>query len=122
MLSWIALAEDGERIELGVVGREGFIGIPLLLGTDRTRHIDVPRPVEGGVLPTTQQFPSLMLEVNRNGLNAVVGTFVRDGLIETRCGNITICDRAGSLAVAGAAYSQPEAEDERLLHHVRPPS
>ena len=27
------------RIEIGLVGREGFIGVPLVLGTDRTPHL-----------------------------------------------------------------------------------
>ncbi len=71
--------------------------------------------VEDNVLPTTQQFLSLMLGVNRTNLTSIVGTLVRDGLIETKRGNITICDRAGLLSLAGAAYGQPEPEYKRLL-------
>ena len=37
MISTVANTEEG-RIEVGVVGREGFAGIPLILGTDRTPH------------------------------------------------------------------------------------
>ena len=37
-------------------------------------------------------------------------TFVRGGDIETKRGNITICERAGLVTVAGSAYGQPEAE------------
>ncbi len=32
MLSWIATTSEGERIEVGVVGWEGFIGFPELMG------------------------------------------------------------------------------------------
>jgi CRP-like cAMP-binding protein len=32
MLSWIATTRDGERVEVGVVGWEGIVGIPELLG------------------------------------------------------------------------------------------
>ena len=52
----------------------------------------------------------------------LVAVLVQDGLIETKRGTITICDRAGLLAVAGAAYGQPEAEYERLLKHSGPSS
>jgi hypothetical protein len=66
------------------------------------------------VLPATPPFLSLMLGVNRTGLTAVVGGFVRDGPIETKRGNITIRDRPGPMVAAGAAYGRPEAEYERL--------
>lgn len=178
IVSCIGVAADGDRIELSVVGREGLVGLPILLDADRTpdearvqisglawsipagalqealqrsptlhrrllRYAQVAAlqvgstalangrykvdrrlarwllmchdRVEQNVLPTTQQFLSLMLGVNRTGLTAIVGGLVRDGLIETQRGNITICDRAGLLALAGAAYGQPEAEYERLL-------
>ena len=32
MLSWIATTRDGERVEVGVVGWEGMVGLPELLG------------------------------------------------------------------------------------------
>jgi CRP-like cAMP-binding protein len=38
IVSLVAQASDGTQIEIGLVGREGLIGIPLLLGTDRTPH------------------------------------------------------------------------------------
>lgn len=37
LVSLIADTRDG-RVEIGLVGREGMIGVPLLLGTDRTPH------------------------------------------------------------------------------------
>lgn len=178
IMSSLAVTADGERIELGLVGREGFVGVPVLLEADRTPHevcvqaaglawrlpvtalqealerspdLDVlllryaqtvqiqaactalangrykidrrlarwllmcHDRVEGDLLPTTQQFLSLMLGVTRTSVTAVMGDFVRNGLIETKRGTITICDRAGLLALAGSAYGQPEAEYERLL-------
>lgn len=38
LVSLIADTVDG-RIEIGLVGREGLVGVPLVLGTDRTPHI-----------------------------------------------------------------------------------
>lgn len=37
LVSLIADTREG-RVEIGLVGREGMIGVPLLLGTDRTPH------------------------------------------------------------------------------------
>lgn len=178
IVSCIGVAADGERIELGMVGHEGLVGLPILFDTDRTPHegsvqitvlawrlpvsalheafsrspglrnlllryaqaasiqvaftalsngrYTIDRRlarwllmchdrIEGDVLPATQEFLSLMLGVNRTGLTKVVGDFVRGGLIETKRGTITICDRAGLLSMAGAAYGRPETEYERLL-------
>ena len=36
IVSCIGIAADGERIELAVVGREGLVGLPVLMGDDRT--------------------------------------------------------------------------------------
>lgn len=36
--SIVSTEEGGEQIEVGIVGREGVAGIPVLLGTDRTPH------------------------------------------------------------------------------------
>ena len=38
LISLIADTEEG-RIEIGLVGREGMVGVPLVLGADRTPHI-----------------------------------------------------------------------------------
>ncbi len=36
--SVVAATPQGRRIEVGIIGREGLTGIPVLLGTDRTPH------------------------------------------------------------------------------------
>ena len=36
--SVVAATPQGRRIEAGIIGREGLLGIPVLLGTDRTPH------------------------------------------------------------------------------------
>jgi CRP-like cAMP-binding protein len=36
--SVVAGTPQGRRIEVGIIGREGLIGLPVLLGTDRTPH------------------------------------------------------------------------------------
>lgn len=32
VLSWVAITEDGDRAEVGMVGWEGMVGIQILLG------------------------------------------------------------------------------------------
>ncbi len=36
MVSLLATLEDGEQVEVGVVGREGLVGLPLVFGDDRS--------------------------------------------------------------------------------------
>ena len=36
MVSLIATLEDGEQVEVGIAGREGLVGLPLLFGDDRS--------------------------------------------------------------------------------------
>ena len=38
VISAVARTAGGRRIEIGVIGRDGFMGVPLLLGVDRTPH------------------------------------------------------------------------------------
>ena len=38
MVSTVAVTEEGYRIEVGVTGRDGIIGAPLVMGIDRTPH------------------------------------------------------------------------------------
>ena len=38
IVSTVAVTEEGYRIEIGIVGREGLVGVPLALGVDRTPH------------------------------------------------------------------------------------
>jgi CRP-like cAMP-binding protein len=178
IVSLVSLAEDAEQIEAGLVGYEGMVGVPVLLGADQTpnearvqmlglawtmpanaledalrqssdlqrqllRYAHVlgvqlastalangrfklePRLARwllmchdrtvGDELPTTHQFLSLMLGVNRTSLTAVVAEFERSGLIETRRGILIVRDRSALRALAGACYGVPEAEYARLF-------
>ncbi|GAA0608458.1 Crp/Fnr family transcriptional regulator [Craurococcus roseus] len=36
MVSLLAALEDGEQVEVGIVGREGLVGLPLVFGDDRS--------------------------------------------------------------------------------------
>ncbi len=51
-ISAVAQTAGGRRIEIGIVGREGFTGVPLLLGVDRTPHESLVQ-IEGEALRVT---------------------------------------------------------------------
>src|SRR5262245_1052260 len=47
MLSWIATTDAGERVEVGVVGWEGMVGVPELLGYETSPYgVEVELPGE----------------------------------------------------------------------------
>ena len=49
VVSSVATTPKGRRIEIGLVGREGFAGVPLALGVDRAAHQSLVQ-IEGEVL------------------------------------------------------------------------
>ncbi|KAB1080594.1 Crp/Fnr family transcriptional regulator [Methylobacterium soli] len=178
IVSLVSVAADTQQIEVGLVGCEGMVGVPVLLDAGQTpdearvqalglayvmpaaalsealgrsprlhRHLLRYAHVlavqatatalangryrleqrlarwllmchdrtEGDELPTTHQFLSLMLGVNRPGLTAAVSTFERSGIIQRQRGILTICNRKALLVIAGASYGVPEAEYDRLI-------
>lgn len=48
IVSTIADAEEG-RIEVGIIGREGMVGVPVVLGTDQTIHTYMVQSVGDGL-------------------------------------------------------------------------
>lgn len=52
IVSAIANTPEDRRIEIGLVGNEGFVGVPLLLGVDRTPHENLVQ-VDGTALRLT---------------------------------------------------------------------
>ena len=70
IVSLVAITEENDRIEVGIVGREGLAGAPLVLGVDRTPH-EYFVQVEGTALrlPTTA-FVALLEE--RQGLRTLM--------------------------------------------------
>jgi CRP-like cAMP-binding protein len=60
-LSMLIILEDGDGAEVGLVGREGMLGLPLLYGTDRS-------DLEGIV-----QCPGMALRIEAEALQAALG-------------------------------------------------
>lgn len=77
LVSLIADTVEG-RIEIGLVGREGLVGVPLVLGTDRTPHIAI---VQGALVALRIAAPPLRAALDASpALRGVLGRYVQ-GLI-----------------------------------------
>ena len=66
--------------------------------------------LEGGDLPLTHDFLSMMLGVCRPGVTIAVQNLESNRLIRAKRGGITVLDRTGLEEVAGDAYGVSEAE------------
>ncbi|WP_435167657.1 Crp/Fnr family transcriptional regulator [Falsirhodobacter sp. 1013] len=66
-------------------------------------------------LSLTHEFLSVMLGVRRAGVTVATHLLEGEGLIRAERGAITLLDRAGLEAAAGASYGVPEAEYRRLF-------
>ena len=72
MVSLIATLEDGEQVEVGIAGREGLIGLPLVFGDDRSL-VEARVQQEGAALrldaealrDAMEESPALRLVLNR---------------------------------------------------------
>jgi CRP-like cAMP-binding protein len=64
--------------------------------------------IEGGELPLTHKFLSIMLGVQRPGVTIAVQALEHEGLISTRRGVITIIDRQGLERLSNGAYLPAE--------------
>ena len=68
-------------------------------------RVDVPDDrIDGGELPLTHRFLSLMLGVQRPGVTLAVQGLERAGMIRTTRGIITIVDRKGLEKMSNGAY------------------
>jgi CRP-like cAMP-binding protein len=71
--------------------------------------------IEGGVLPLTHEFLSLMLGVRRAGVTEALHALESSRLIRASRGAIIVRDRKAIERRAGATYGVPEAEFRRLI-------
>lgn len=100
--SLVNTMENGQAAEVGTIGNEGMVGLPLLLGDDRA--------------PTSVYVHlAMMLGVQRTGVSVAAGALQRAGLIHYRRGIVTIHDRAGLQRCACECYGVSKREFDRLL-------
>jgi len=74
--------------------------------------------LEGGDLPLTHEFLSMMLGVRRPGVTAAIQMLESNGLIRASRGRITVLDRTGLEKAAGDAYGVSKAEYVSVLEQA----
>lgn len=77
---------------------------------------------EGDEISLTHEFLALMLSVRRPGVTTALHVLEGMRLIRASRGLVAIRDRAGLEELAADAYGKPEAEYERIIGPLRPPS
>jgi CRP-like cAMP-binding protein len=76
--SVVAVQSDGSQVEVGLVGREGMTGLPIVLGDHRSPHATyVQAPGEGQCIPATELRKATQASISlRNSLLKFVQAFV----------------------------------------------
>jgi CRP-like cAMP-binding protein len=136
---------SGQAAEVGTIGNEGVVGLPIMLGDDRAPtsvYIQVPgvglrmkatlfkkelersasmravmlRYVHAFFNQVGQsEILAMMLGVQRTGVSAAAGALQRAGLIRYKRGNVTVVDRRGLMKRSCECYGVSKKEFDRLL-------
>jgi CRP-like cAMP-binding protein len=134
-VSLLTPLEDGAAIEVGLVGREGLVGLSLVLGGDIARVAQVVAcsrrhparrrcaawlllahdRADGDRFPLTHRALGAMLGVRRAAVTEATGARQRTGAIAYAHSRVTVRDRARLEAAACACYRVLLDDYARLL-------
>ena len=93
IVSTVAIMEDGSTTEIGVIGNEGMVGLPIILDTSYTNSTAIVQVGNGGYRIPAQR---LQEELNRNGaLKTLMMRYVQARIIQL--GQTAACNRHHSL-------------------------
>jgi CRP-like cAMP-binding protein len=94
MISLISRTADGESVEVGIVGYEGFVGVSFLLGVDRSPFEQMVQIPDGAVRVRSKV---LLEEFGRGGaFQALTLRYVQSLVLQTS--QIAACNRLHSLS------------------------
>ena len=93
-VSMVNIFEDGSMVEVGVVGREGMVGISLLSGDDISPHQAIVQIADGGSRMKTAVFKK---EIETNGELANISRRYLQALF-TQVAQTASCNRMHSIA------------------------
>ena len=89
IVSTVAIMEDGSTTEIGVIGNEGMVGLPIILGTGYTNSTALVQVGDGGYRIAAEQ---LQEEMRRNGmLRDLMMRYVQARIIQL--GQTSACNR-----------------------------
>ncbi len=93
IISTVAIMENGSTTEIGVIGNEGMVGLPIVLDTSYTNSTAIVQVGDGGYRITAQR---LQEEINRQGaLKILLMRYVQARIIQL--GQTAACNRYHNL-------------------------
>src|SRR5438034_2198371 len=93
VISLVAILQDGETVEAGIVGREGMVGIPVVLGVDTTTNQAL---VQGGGKALRMKANSLKAYLRNDGaLRPLLLRYVHEMFAQVY--QTTACNRVHTL-------------------------
>lgn len=89
IVSLIAIMENGSTIEVGVIGNEGMVGLPIILGTGYTNFTTIVQVGDGGYRIAAERLQS---EFDRQGaLRGLIMRYVQARMVQL--GQTAACNR-----------------------------
>ncbi len=79
IISTVADTEEG-KIEIGLVGREGMVGVPVILGVDKTPHMFLVQGVGEALRISTPDLRAAISE--RSSIFALLGKFIHTLIVQ----------------------------------------
>ncbi|MCC0179075.1 Crp/Fnr family transcriptional regulator [Waterburya agarophytonicola K14] len=93
IVSTVAIMEDGSTTEIGVIGNEGMVGLPIVLDTSYTNSTAIVQVGNGGYRISAQE---LQNEINRQGaLKRLLMRYIQARIIQL--GQTAACNRHHNL-------------------------
>ncbi len=93
IVSTVAIMEDGSTTEIGIIGNEGMVGLPIILNTNYTNSTAIVQVGNGGHRITAER---LKAEFDRQGaLNCLLMRYIQARIIEV--GQTAACNRYHNL-------------------------
>ena len=93
IVSTVAIMEDGSTTEIGVIGNEGMVGLPIVLDTSYTNSTAIVQVGNGGYRISAKE---LQKEINRQGaLKRLLMRYIQARIIQL--GQTAACNRHHNL-------------------------
>lgn len=93
IVSTVAILEDGSTTEIGVIGNEGMVGLPIILDTSYTNSTAIVQVGNGGYRISAKE---LQNEINRQGaLKRLLMRYIQARIIQL--GQTAACNRHHNL-------------------------
>jgi CRP-like cAMP-binding protein len=143
LASVLNVMEDGKSVEVGLTGREGFVGLPLIVGFESSPSRVIVQIVGSGFrigakgfLSLLQKCPTLerrlhrysqvlaeflahMLGTRRSSVTVAASILQKAGLIEYTRGQVNIVDRRGLEQAACECYRALVLQSSRWKDETR---